>query len=435
MQPENTLLRVFPDSDKLPTISFGEDNRLITDSGRIIQDFTGGATSHMILGWNHPEINQAIIEQLYKFSHLDFKAWNDPNCKILADILVRDAKHSLDRVYFCGNSGGEACEAAIKMSYQWHQVRGAVDKHWVISRDQSYHGSSSDAMSLGDRPNLEIYRPILPTKRSRIPEHNYTRHRERNETHSDYADRCAQDLEAKILELGPDHVAAFVAETMSGGLVGDVPPVHGYWKKIREICDRYNIHLILDEVYCGNGVSGKAFCCDWDNVTPDFIFMGKTLAAGYAPVSAVMTSTEFEEDVVQGTGRLQHSTTYQAYSLGIAAAIKVQEIVGALNAKEVITDKGNLIQSFLEERLGDHPFFVEVRGRGLRQSFEYQCPQLADFSNELAHRMLEKHNMYISAKWHRTSFTPSLLVSFAELEDMLERYVTEFLDLAGRWPK
>ena len=105
----------------------------------------------------------------------------------------------------------------------------------------------------------------------------------------------ADELEEKILEIGPEKVSAFIGETIMGGLVGDVPPAENYWKYIRGVCDRYNIHLIIDEVWCGTGTSGKIYCIDWDEISPDFIFLGKTLGAGYVPISAVLTSSEIEE--------------------------------------------------------------------------------------------------------------------------------------------
>lgn len=429
----SSLLRVFP-ADPIPfEVKSASAMTLCLQDGRRILDLTGGATSHMILGWNHPQVNDAISVQLQKFSHIDYKAWTDPNCEKLADKLVSEAKHGLDKVYFAGNSGGEACEAAIKMSYQWHYDTEKPNKQWVISRKQSYHGSSSDAMCLGDRPNLEMYRPILPVKRSQIEEHNPIRHKLPDESLEQYAIRSADALEKEIIRLGPENVAAFVGETMMGGLVGDVPPSPGYWQRIREICTQYDVHLILDEVYCGTGTSGKVFCIDWDGVTPDFLFMGKTLAAGYAPINAVMTKSEFEDVIVKGQKRLQHSTTHQAYSLGVAAAIEVQNIIASPGFLENVNSVATFMRSYLDYELSGHPYFVEIRGRGLRFSFEYNCHDLPQFSDKLGRLMLEKHNIYVSAKWHRLCFTPSLILTKETAEYALDRLVKEFKSLANNW--
>lgn len=319
------LFRVFPNDEISPFVDHANGSYIYTKNQKRILDLTAGGTSYSILGWNNQEINNAIIKQLSNFGHIDYKIWSDENTYELAELLLSKSEHKLDRVYFSGNSGAEACEAAMKMSYQAHFDSGKKEKKWFISREQSYHGSTSDALALGERPNLEFYAPMLSPYRARIPMHHPLYLKKDNETLDEYAKRSAKELEDKILEIGPELVCGFVGETIMGGLVGDVPPAPNYWRYIREVCDRYDIHLILDEVYCGTGTSGKVYCCDFDKITPDFIFIGKTLAAGYGALSAVITSSKIEDLIKNGQGRLQHTTTHQAHSLGVAAALAVQK--------------------------------------------------------------------------------------------------------------
>lgn len=429
----SAVFNVFPSVPAREQINYADKEYLFTKSGEKYLDFSAGVTSHMILGWNNAKVNAAMIKQMKKFTHVDYKAWRDPNCELLSQLLIDNSRHGLNKVYFCGNSGGEACEAAIKMSYQWHLEQGNSTKQWVISRDQSYHGSSSDAMSLGDRKNLEIYRDILPYKRARICEHNPIRHRRSDETLNEYTFRTTQELEDKILEIGPENVASFVGETMMGGLVGDVPPSPGYWKQIRKICDKYNVHLILDEVYCGTGTSGKYFCIDWDEVKPDFLFMGKTLAAGYAPVSVVMTSSEVEDAIRAGSGRLQHSTTHQGYSLGVAAAIAAQNIILEPGRLEYVNKLGKFMRDTLNSEFSHKPYFGEVRGRGLRFSFEYAFENNQLFSEELEKELICNHNLIISSKWHRLCFTPSLMLSKSDATLGLDSIITSFRKLEKKF--
>ena len=430
----SSIFHVFPNSESLiKNVKYCSGYKIYTDTGDEILDLTGGATSHMILGWNNELVNEAIHQQLKKFSHIDYKAWKDPNCELLADMLINNGDHALNRVYFCGNSGGEACEASIKMSYQWHCEQGNSDKQWVISRDQSYHGSSSDALCLGDRPNLEIFRPILPEKRIRISEHNPIRHKKNDETLRDYALRSANELEKMILHIGPDNVAAFVAESMMGGLVGDVPPAPGYWKHIQEICNKYNVHLIMDEVYCGTGTSGKYFCLDYDDVKPDFVFMGKTLSGGYSPISVVLAKEECYQDIKNGTGRLQHTTTHQAFSLGVAASIAVQKQVLENGFLDHVNEVSQLIRNYLENEFQGESYFKEVRGRGLRLSMEYALSDNVRFSEDLFGLLLEKHNIFTSCKWHRLSFTPSLNISLDDTERALEIICSEYKKLVKNY--
>ena len=425
--------RVFPNDPLPPSVERAEGIFIYTKDGRKILDTTGGGTNHAILGWAQPDVLGAIRRQLNKFTHMDYKAWSDDNVEELAALLVSRAEHGLDKVYFCGNSGAEACEAAMKMSYQVHQDLGRKEKKWFLSHTESYHGATSDALALGQRPNLEFYRQMLSPYRALITMHHPYKLRNEGESLDEYAKRSAKELENKILEIGPEKVCAYVGETIMGGLIGDVPPAPNYWKYVREVCDRYEVHLILDEVYCGTGTSGKVYCCDWDRVRPDFIFIGKTLAAGYGAVSAVITGRETEEVIKTVQGRLQHTTTFQAHSLGIAAALAVQKIIHTDDLLANVNDIGNFMRTTLQEELGEHPFFVNVRGRGLRFSMEYKCSDNNSFGTSLSECMMSKHNIFISGKWHRVCFTPALIISREQADHVLGLLISEFKSLTEKY--
>jgi adenosylmethionine-8-amino-7-oxononanoate aminotransferase len=427
----SNIFRVFPNDPTPPFVDRAEGIYVFTKDGRRILDTSGGGTSYAILGWCNEEVNLAIAEQSRRFGHMDYKIWSDENAEELATLLVSRANHGLDRVYFSGNSGAEACEAAMKMSYQVHYDLGSREKCWFISREQSYHGSTSDALALGERPNLEFYRPMLSPFRSRIPMHHPLYLKARDESLDQYAHRSAKELEDKILEIGPERVCAFVGETIMGGLVGDVPPAPNYWKYIRAVCDKYDVHLILDEVYCGTGTSGKVYCCDYDGVRPDFIFIGKTLAAGYGALSAVITSSKIQDVISQVQGRLQHTTTHQAHSLSLAAALAVQKIVHNDDFLNHVFDLGNFMRKTLIDELGSLAIFKDVRGRGLRFSFEYQTEQPNDFGNKLAARLLDKHSILINAKWHRVCFTPGLILTRQQAEEVLDACITEIRSMTS----
>lgn len=427
---ESSVFRVFPNDPVPPFVDRAEGVYVLAKDGRKILDTSGGGTSYAILGWCHPEVNAAIERQSKRFCHMDYKIWSDDNVEELAKLLVSRADHGLDRVYFAGNSGAEACEAAMKMSYQVHHDLGNTKKQWFISREQSYHGSTADALALGERPNLEFYRPMLSPYRARIPMHHPLYLRRDDETLDEYALRSAGQLESKILEIGPEKVCAFVGETIMGGLVGDVPPAPNYWKYIRAVCDKYDVHLILDEVYCGTGTSGKIYCCDYDAVRPDFLFIGKTLAAGYGALSAVITSKAIEDVIRQVQGRLQHTTTHQAHSLSVAAALAVQKVVHDDAFLDHVSSLGNYMRQTLVDELGSLPLFRDVRGRGLRFSFEYKVENPNQFGTLLAARVLEKHQILINAKWHRVCFTPGLILTREQADRVLTACVSEIRELA-----
>ena len=423
---KSKVFRVFPNEPIPPFVKYANGPYVYTVDGKKILDTSAGGTSYSILGWGHPKVEEAINKQVKLFGHIDYKIWSDENVEELAEILLSKAEHGLDRVYFAGNSGAEACEAAMKMSYQVHYDLGKKEKRWFISREQSYHGSTADALVLGERPNLEFFRPMLSPYRVRIPMHHPLYLQRKDETLDEYAKRSAKELEDQILAIGPDKVCAFVGETIMGGLVGDVPPAPNYWKYIRQICNKYDVHLILDEVYCGTGTTGKIYCCDWDKVNPDFIFMGKTLAAGYGALSAVVTSSKIEDIIKKGQGRLQHTTTHQAHSLSVAAALAVQKIIHNDDFLENVEKTGNYMRTTLTSELKDHENFRDVRGRGMRFSIEYKTNDNVRFSKRIGDTLLEKHNILINAKWHRICFTPSLLLTKEEVDRILETTVAEF---------
>ena len=425
------VFHVFPNEPRPPYVDRAEGVYIYTKDGQKLLDITSGGNHYAVLGWAHPEVNKAMEIQIKKFGHMDYKLWSNENTEELADVLISRAEHGLDRVYFGGNAGSEACEVAMKMSYQVHYDTGKTKKIWFISREQSYHGSTSDALALGERPNLEFFRQMLSPYRARIPMHHPLYLQRDGETIDDYARRSAKELEDKILEIGPDYVCGFVGETIMGGLVGDVPPAPNYWKYIRDVCNKYDIHLILDEVYCGTGTSGKIYCCDWDKVRPDFIFIGKTLAAGYGALSAVITSKEIEDVIKNGQGRLQHTTTFQAHSLGVAAALAVQKLIHNDELLQHVNELGEYMRKTLTDELGSHPFFRDLRGRGLRFSLEYQCENQHEFGNQLQKVMLEKHNILINAKWHRICFTPALILKKSEAELAMEKLVEQFISLSS----
>ncbi len=427
---KSNLFRVFPNDPIPENVDYAKDAYIYTKDGKRILDFSAGGTSYSILGWQNESVNNAIKKQLDCFGHIDYKLWTDKNTEQLATLLVSKAEHGLKKVYFCGNSGAEACEAAMKMSYQAHYDLGKKEKKWFISREQSYHGATSDALALGERPNLEFYAPMLSPYRARIPMHHPLYLKKDDETLDEYAKRSAKELEDKILEIGAQNVCGFVGETIMGGLVGDVPPAPNYWKYIREVCDKYDVHLILDEVYCGTGSSGKIYCCDWDSITPDFIFIGKTLAAGYGVLSAVITSDKIENIIKNGQGRLQHTTTFQAHSLSVAAALAVQNIVHDDKFLDNVNYLGSYMRNTLYEELHNLDIFRDIRGRGLRFSLEYQTKDNVKFAYKLSQIMLEKYKIMLNIKWHRISFTPPLILKKEDATRTLEALIYELKQLS-----
>lgn len=426
------IFDVFPNDAPRNIIVGASGNKLYLSDGRVLEDFTAGGTHYAILGFNHPEITKAVAEQLSKFGHIDYKLYRDPNLTILTQLILDGSGSRYSAVYFSGNGGSEGVEAAMKMSFQVHREQGSSGRRWFISREQSYHGATADALAIGDRPNLEIYREMLSPYRSKIKEHNKYRQKLPGETDGEYEERCLSELKDRILEIGPDKICAFVAEPIMGGLVGDVPPTDGYLRGCRKLCSDYGIHLILDEVYCGLGISGSYICSEVDNVTADFLVVGKTLAAGFGAISAVLTHQRFSDVIRLGSGRLQHSTTFQANSLAVAAAVGVQNVMTSQSTLARISSLGEFFQRTATLEVGGLPGFRNVRGRGLRQSIEYDFGAASNnFGIRLATLLQEKHGIVASCKWNRISFTPYIYVSEEDISRYFSKVRMEYEGLIG----
>ncbi len=427
------VVNTLPKEPNPPYIDHAQGVYLFKKNGQKLLDMTAGSTSHAVLGWSHPVVLAAMREQMERICHIDYKIWSDENRDRLADLMLSRAEHGLNRVYFAGGSGSEACEAALKISYQVHHDSGKKSKSHYISRLQSYHGSTSGALSVSDRPNFDFLKPVLPQNVSKIPQHHPLYLKREDESLDDYAKRSAKELEDKILEIGPENVCAFIGETIMGGLVGDVVPAPNYWKYIRKVCDKYDVHLILDEVYCGMGASGKIYCCDWDGITPDLIFVGKALGAGYAPASAVIMSEKFEKIIANGQGRVQHGHTHQGHSLSIAASLAVQKVIHEQQMLDHICNLGHYMRHRLKEELSSHPFYRDVRGRGLRFSFEYKCENQNQFGVKFTEILEKQYGIFINGKWHRVSFTPPFIITPQEADFVLDSVIKVFKDLAKNW--
>jgi len=196
------------------------------------------------------------------------------------------------------------------------------------------------------------------------------RDRRAGESPQAYGERLAQELESKIEELGGQNVIAFVVETVVGATLGAVPAVPGYFQRVRDICDRHGVLLILDEVMCGMGRTGTLHACEQEGVSPDLMALAKGLGGGYAPVGALVMRDKIFDAIAEGSGAFQHSHTYMGHPLACAAALAVQRIMRRDNLLANVRSQGAHLARRLKERFGNHPFVGDVRGRGLFQGIE-----------------------------------------------------------------
>lgn len=352
----------------LPTAVAGDGCFLIDHTGKRYFDGSGGAAVSC-LGHTNDRVRAAIKAQVDSLAYAHTSFFTTAPAETLADLLIQHAPGDLDRVYFV-SGGSEAVEAAIKLARQYYVERGQPERRHLIARRQSYHGNTVGALSAGGNAwRRAQFAPLLVQMSHIAPCYEYA-DCAADETPEAYGLRVANELEAEILRLGPDSVMGFIAEPVVGATLGAVPAVPGYFKRIREICDRYGVLLILDEVMCGMGRTGYLYACEADEIAPDILTIAKGLGAGYQPIGAMLCSSEIYNAISQGTGFFQHGHTYVGHPVAVAASLAVvQEIL----EKDLITQvktRGAYLQTQLLARFAQHPNIGDIRGRGLFRGLE-----------------------------------------------------------------
>ncbi|MEL6677696.1 MAG: aspartate aminotransferase family protein [Pseudomonadota bacterium] len=364
------MSHVFPRHTRadLPTIAGGAGVYLYDTDGRRYLDGSGGAAVSC-LGHGDPDVIAAVKAQLDRIAYAHTSFFTSDPAEDLAARLIAHAPGELDRVYFV-SGGSEAMEAALKLARQYALETGQPERHRVIARQQSYHGNTLGALATGGNAwRREPFAPML-IETSHIPPCYAYRHRRDDENGVDYGRRAADTLEAEIQRLGPETVLAFVAEPVVGATAGAVPPVEGYFARIREICDRHGVLLILDEVMCGMGRTGHLYACEADGIAPDILAIAKGLGAGYQPIGAMLCTSEIYRAIEDGSGFFQHGHTYLAHPTACAAAGAVLTKLTEGGLAERSRRMGERLQSALTDAFGQHPHVGDIRGRGLFRALE-----------------------------------------------------------------
>ncbi len=420
----------------LPVVTHGRGIEVFDKSGNSYIDASGGAAV-TCLGHAHPVINQAIKEQIENIAYVHSSFFTTEAAEQLGDWIASKAPGDLNHVYFV-SGGSEAVEAALKLARQYFVERGESSKKWFIARRQSYHGNTLGALSIGGNAlRREMFTPILLPSHHVAPCYVY-RDQKADETQADYASRLAQELDDKITALGAENVAAFVAETVGGATAGVLPPADTYFPKIREVCDKHGVLLILDEVMAGMGRTGTTFACEQYGVVPDIITVAKGLGAGYQPIGATIASDKIYQAIVNGSGFFQHGHTYMGHATACAASLAVQRYIEEENLLANVCERGEQMRQQLAEQLQDHPNVGDIRGVGLfiglelvqnRASKEPLDPALATHA-KLKQQALNNGLMIYPAggtvdgkRGDHVLFAPPFICS----EDDINRIVTRFV--------
>ena len=346
----------------------GDGCFLIDQNGKRYFDGSGGAAVSC-LGHSNARVIQALKDQADTLAYAHTSFFTTAPAEELADLLIANAPGDLDRVYLL-SGGSETVEAAIKLARQFHLENGEPERKHLIARRQSYHGNTLGALAAGGNAwRRQQFAPLLIDVSHIAPCYEYAE-RHADETLHDYGQRTANELEAEILRLGPENVMAFLAEPVVGATLGAVPPVEGYFKRIREICDQYGVLLILDEVMCGMGRTGHMFACDAEGIAPDILCIAKGLGAGYQPIGAMMCTARIYDAVAAGTGFFQHGHTYIGHPIAAAVGCAVIKEMLENDLFAQVRARGEYLSAQLQHRFGQHPHIGDIRGRGLFQGIE-----------------------------------------------------------------
>ncbi|CAF3255723.1 unnamed protein product [Rotaria sp. Silwood2] len=337
-----------------------EGNYIYLNDGRKLLDGSSGAAVSSI-GHSDKRIIAAILDQLQTVDYVHSGAFSSKATEELANELAKAT--DMAKVIFV-SGGSEAIESAIKLARQYHLENKQPERINFIARQQSYHGNTLGALGLcSHKPRRAPFLPYFSSHFHHVSPCFAYHYKLVDESDEAYVKRLADELEAKFQELGPHTVAAFFAETIVGATSGCTPAVPGYFKAIREVCDRHGALCVLDEIMCGIGRTGKMHAWQWENLSspPDIQVVGKGLGGGYAPLGAVLISAKVVNIFTTGSGTFINGFTYQSHAVGCRAAVEILKVMKEDGLIEQCYQRGIFLEKLLKERLGDHPYIGDIR--------------------------------------------------------------------------
>ncbi|UPT98553.1 aspartate aminotransferase family protein [Bradyrhizobium barranii subsp. apii] len=367
----------------------GEGVYLFAEDGRRVIDASGGAAVSC-LGHQHPRVIAAMAKQASTLAYAHTAFFSSEPAEVLAETLVGHEPGGLAYAYFV-SGGSEAIEASIKLARQYFIERGEPQRQHFIARRQSYHGNTLGALAAGGNAwRRAPYAPLLSGAFSHVTPAFAYHEKHEGESDAQFVARLAAELEAEFQRLGPDTVAAFLAEPVVGATAGAVTAPDGYFKAVREICDRHGALLILDEVMSGMGRTGTTHAWEQEGVAPDIQAIAKGLGGGYQPIGAMLASGKIIDTIRSGSGAFQHGHTYLAHPLACAAALAVQDVIREDRLLDRVKERGKQLEQRLTERFGNHRHVGDIRGRGLFWAIELVADRAGRASFDPALKLNQK---------------------------------------------
>jgi 4-aminobutyrate--pyruvate transaminase len=418
-------------------IDRGEGVYVYDDQGNRYIEALAGLWS-VAVGFGEKRLVEAASRQMAKlpYYHTFSHKTNEPSV-LLAERLVKMTPDRLKRAFFT-NSGSEANDTVIKMVWYYNNARGLRQKKKFIARTNAYHGITLASGSLTGLPtnHRDFDLPFVPVRHVTCP-HHY-RYAESGESEETFASRLAAELEAAILEEGPDTVAAFIGEPLMGA-GGVLPPPATYWEKVQEVCRRYDVLIVADEVINGFGRLGTMFACDYYGIDPDILVLSKQITSSYQPLAAVMISQELYDGIADNSakiGTFGHGFTTSGHPVPAAVALENLDIIEENNLVENARRVGEVMQAELRT-LADHPLVGEVRGVGLIAAVELVADKetKAKFDpvgkvGAQAFSRAHEHGLIIRAIGDVIAFCPPLIITADQVRDMVQRFKAALDDTA-----
>jgi len=355
-------------STDLPKIAYGRGIRLFDVRGKDYIDGSGGPAVYC-LGHAHPEVNEAIKQQLDRVAHgYRYNFTSDP-LEELTEIVASQCGPGYQRMIFT-TGGSEAVESALKVALHFHTANGEPSRRRFIARRRSWHGNTLGALSVSEfKERREPFEGALIPVSHLSPANTYRP--PAGVAPTQVAQYCARELEEEILRLGARNVAAFIFEPVVGAAGGVVPAPEGYARLVGEICERHGVLMIADEVMCGAGRCGTWRALAHDGVQPDIMAVAKGLAGGYVPLGATIYHDRVASVLEERAGGPMTGHTFTAHTLACAAGVAVQRILTRDRLVERVAKDGPGLMARLKERLGDIDALGDVRGRGFFIGLEF----------------------------------------------------------------
>ncbi|SEQ07452.1 putrescine aminotransferase [Amphritea atlantica] len=379
------------------------------------------------MGYGRSELIEAANSQMKQLAYYNtfFQTTHAPVAE-LAKEIASVTPGDLNHIFFA-NSGSEAIDTIIRMVRQYWSIKGKPYRNIIIARENAYHGSTIGGTSLGGMSGMHKQGgPLVPNiERIRQP---YWYGEAGDMTEEEFGIACAKALEDKILEVGPDNVAAFVGEPIQGAGGVIVPPAN-YWTEIQKVCDKYDILLAADEVICGFGRTGSWFGCETLGFKPDIMSMAKGLSSGYLPIAAVAVGDRIANAFIEHDDDFNHGFTYSGHPVAAAVAIANIQLMKKENIVEyVANDIGPYFQRKLRETLADQPLAGHIEGTGLvagialvkdRETKEF-------FGDDINIGLICRDHCFnngliMRAVGSRMVLSPPLVISHAEVDELCEK--------------